>query len=115
MTTVTQATTGTFEREVLQSSLPVLVDFSTPWCPACRSLEPVLERLAGGFQGEVKVVSVDVEAEPELGDAFGIRSVPTLGVFLDGQLAQLLPGALPARSLEALMQRMAELGRRNVA
>jgi thioredoxin len=115
MSNVMQATAGTFEREVLQSSLPVLVDFSTPWCPACKTLEPVLERLASDLQGQVKVVSVDVEAEPELGDAFGIRSVPTIGVFLDGQLAHLGPGALPARSLEALMRRMAELGRRNVA
>jgi thioredoxin 1 len=115
MSDVKKVTTAAFEREVLGSSLPVLVDFQTAWCPACRTLEPTLERLASELQGEVKVVSVDVEAEPELGDAFGIRSVPTIGVFLDGQLAHLQPGALPPRSLEALMRRMAELGRRDVA
>jgi thioredoxin 1 len=111
MSNVERATTATFEREVLGSSVPVLVDFQTAWCPACRTLEPSLERLAAEWRGQVKVVSVDVEEEPELGEVFGIRSVPTIGVFLDGKLAHLQPGALPVRSLEVLMRRMAELGR----
>lgn len=115
MADVDKVTTAAFEREVLGSSLPVLVDFQTAWCPACRSLEPALDRLASELRGQVKVVSVDVEAEPGLADVFGIRSVPTIGVFLDGRLAQLQPGAPSPRSLEALMRRMAELGRRDVA
>ena len=104
---VEQVTTGTFEERVLRSEIPVLVDFYTPWCPSCRRLEPTLERLAADLQGRVRIVKVDVERETELGETFEIQAVPTMGIFLNGQLALLQAGVPTASALEAVLKQVA--------
>lgn len=94
---VFDATTATFEAEVLQKSLevPVLVDFWATWCGPCKTLGPILEKLAGDYNGAFRLAKVDVDQEQQIASAFQIRSVPTVFLVLDGQLVDGFPGALP--------------------
>lgn len=89
-----------FQREVLESPKPVLVDFTATWCPPCRALAPVLDAIAADFQGRLKVTSLDVDANPESAQCYGIRSVPALLLFKEGKVVQQLLGARPRARLE---------------
>ncbi len=86
---------ASFEREVLRSPLPVLVDFSAPWCGPCRVLEPVLAELAKEYAGRLKVVRVNVDEAPRVAARFGVLSVPTLLFVRDGQVRDQVVGAIP--------------------
>ena len=86
-------TAETFEREVLRSDLPVVVDFWADWCVPCRMVTPVLEELADVYAGRLRFVAVDTEAEPELSRWYGVLSIPTLYVFHGGELVRTLVGA----------------------
>ncbi len=77
-------TRKTFEREVLASERPVIVDFWAPWCAPCRAVAPVLDQIAAERPGELKVVKIDVDEEPELAVRFGISSIPAIILFKDG-------------------------------
>ena len=94
---VFDATTATFEAEVLQKSLqtPVLVDFWAEWCGPCKTLGPILEKLAAEFNGAFELAKVDTEAEPQIAGAFQIRSIPTVFLVKDGQIVDGFQGALP--------------------
>ncbi|HEY9540819.1 MAG TPA: thioredoxin [Luteimonas sp.] len=94
---VFDATTATFEAEVLQKSLqtPVLVDFWAEWCGPCKALGPILEKLAAEFNGAFELAKVDTEAEPQIASAFQIRSIPTVFLVKDGQIVDGFQGALP--------------------
>jgi putative thioredoxin len=94
---VFDATTATFEAEVLQKSLqtPVLVDFWATWCEPCKTLGPMLEKLAGEYHGAFELAKVDVDQEQQIAAAFQIRSVPTVFLVKGGQLVDGFPGALP--------------------
>lgn len=88
-------TQETFEREVLASEQPVIVDFWAPWCGPCRAVAPVLDQIAAERPSEVKVVKVNVDEEPELAARFGIASIPTIVLFEEGSP---VAGAVGARS-----------------
>jgi len=94
---VFDATTDGFEADVLQKSLqvPVLVDFWAEWCGPCKTLGPILEKLAGDYNGAFLLAKVDVDKEQQLGAAFQVRSIPTVFLVKDGQLVDGFPGALP--------------------
>jgi putative thioredoxin len=94
---VFDATTETFEAEVLQKSLqlPVLVDFWADWCGPCKTLGPILEKLAADYNGAFELAKVDTEKEPQIAAAFQIRSIPTVFLVKDGQIADAFQGALP--------------------
>ena len=86
-------TAETFEQEVLRSGLPVVVDFWAAWCVPCRMIAPVLEELADVYDGRLRFVAVDTDANPELSRRYGVLSIPTLCVFHGGELVQTLVGA----------------------
>lgn len=102
---VFEATTETFEAEVLQKSsqTPVLVDFWATWCGPCKSLGPILEKLAGEYNGAFELAKVDVDKEQQIAAAFQIRSVPTVFLIKDGQIVDGFPGAMPEGQLREFL------------
>lgn len=103
---VFDATAATFEAEVLQASLqvPVLVDFWAAWCGPCKTLGPILEKLAAEYNGAFRLAKVDVDAEQQLAGAFQVRSIPTVFLVKGGQLVDGFPGALPEGQLREFLK-----------
>ena len=96
---------ASFERDVLTSDLPVLVDFWAEWCGPCKMIAPVLDEIAGEFAGKLKVCKVDVDANPEGPGKFGIRGIPTLILFKDGNAEATKVGALSKTQLVEFINR----------
>lgn len=93
-----------FDRIVAQSSLPIVVDYWAPWCGPCRMVAPEIKKVAERQAGRFLVVKVNTEALPDLGARFGIRSIPTLAVFMNGKEAARSAGARPAPDIEAFVE-----------
>lgn len=93
MSVVKAVTVKTFEKEVLQSELPVLVDFWAPWCGPCRMIGPVVESLAAENEGEISVVKVNVDENQDLAIKYGVRGIPTLAFFKNGSEVKRIVGA----------------------
>jgi len=100
-----QITKDNFQTEVLESPIPVLVDFWAPWCGPCRMLGPVIGEIAEELEGTVKVGKVNVDEEGELAAQFGIASIPTVLVFKNGEVAANSVGFVPKASLLALLEK----------
>src|SRR5262245_61270524 len=94
---------GDFDRLVGQASIPIVVDYWAPWCPPCRMVAPELAKVAARNAGRFLVVKVNTDAIPDLGQRFGIRSIPTLAVFDGGREVARTAGARPAADIETFV------------
>ena len=92
-----------FDAEVLQSALPVVVDFWADWCGPCRMLSPIVDEVAEQ-RSDVKVGKIDIDAQPELANQYGVMSIPTLLVFKNGQKVGESVGLIPKENVEALLK-----------
>ena len=95
-----------FEAEVINSDLPVLVDFWAPWCGPCRIIAPVVEELSEALEGKLKVGKLNVDDNQKVSMKFGIRSIPTLLVFKDGEVAEQIIGAVPKTEIERVVSKV---------
>jgi len=106
-------TDANWKTEVAESTVPVLVDFWAEWCPPCRMIAPSVDALATAYNGRAKVGKLNVDENPEVAAAFGIRSIPTLLLFKDGKVVDQQIGAVPQSRLQAMVEQqlqMAEAG-----
>jgi thioredoxin 1 len=99
MADVLSVSDDSFEREVLQSDTPVLIDFWAPWCGPCRAIGPVVEDLAREYAGKLKVVKMNVDDNPRTPQQYGVRAIPNLLLIQGGQVKEQLLGAVPKAQL----------------
>jgi thioredoxin 1 len=97
-------TDQSFEKDVLESTVPVIVDFWAEWCMPCRMIAPSLEALSTEMEGKVKIAKLDIEANPQTAGRYGIRSIPTLLVFKNGTVADQIIGAVPKAVIKQKIQ-----------
>ena len=102
---VLHATDADFDSHVLQSDVPVLVDFWAPWCGPCKMIAPALDQLAGEYAGKAKIVKIDVDQNPATAMKFRVRSIPMLLVFKDGQIHGQQIGAVGKAQLAQLLDK----------
>ena len=102
---ITHASDNSFEKDVLKSDLPVLVDFWAPWCGPCRMVAPLLEELAGEYAGKFKIVKLNTDENTETAQAYGIMSIPTLAVFRGGKVIDGIIGAAPKKTLKEILDK----------
>lgn len=100
-------TDANFEEEVLQSDVPVLIDFWAVWCGPCRIIAPVVEELAEEYDGKVKVGKLDVDENQESAVKYGVRSIPTLLIFKGGEVADTIIGAVPKAQIQQRLEVLA--------
>lgn len=96
---------GDFKQQVLDSELPVLVDFWATWCAPCRTIAPYVDDLATQYKGRLKVAKVNIDDNQDTPQQYGIRSIPTLLVFKGGKVVEQIVGAVPKARLEAAVQK----------
>ena len=99
MADLINVTEDTFQAEVLDSSEPVLVDFSAVWCGPCKMLDPIVKQLAGEWDGKVKVVKIDADANPDIVMKYGVMGIPTLLFFKGGEVQERVTGYMPKDKL----------------
>jgi thioredoxin 1 len=101
-----QVSGDNFKMEVLESDTPAMVDFWAPWCGPCKSISPVLDELANEYEGKVKLVKINVDDNPGIAAQYGVRAIPTLIFFKNGQQVDQITGAVSKASLKEAVQKI---------
>ncbi len=102
---ITEVGDNNFDTEVIQSELPVLVDFWAPWCGPCKSIAPIVEELAATYEGRLKVAKLNVDDHPATASRFGIRGIPNLIILKGGAVAEQIVGAVPKAKLVSAIEK----------
>jgi thioredoxin 1 len=102
---IIEITNQNFEKEVLNSNIPVVVDFWAEWCGPCRMVSPIIDELAHDYEGKVKVGKINVDKENELAMKFKVMSIPTIIIFKDGKIVEKIVGAKPKAEFENFINR----------
>ncbi|MEY2984602.1 MAG: thioredoxin, partial [Cyanobacteriota bacterium] len=105
MSATPQVSDASFKEDVLDSELPVLVDFWAPWCGPCRMVAPVVDEIAQQYIGRLKVVKLNTDENPNTASQYGIRSIPTLMIFKGGQRVDMVVGAVPKTTLASTLEK----------
>ncbi len=105
MSAAVQVSDSSFKADVLESDVPVLVDFWAPWCGPCRMVAPVVEEIAEQYAGQIKVVKLNTDENPNTASQYGIRSIPTLMIFKGGQRVDMVVGAVPKTTLASTLEK----------
>ena len=95
-----------FQAEVLDSDKPAIIDFWAEWCAPCRTIAPIIKELAAQYGDQVKIVKMDIDANPSTPGQYGVRAIPTVLAFKDGQVAQQLQGARPKSDFEEMVKNL---------
>ncbi len=104
MSSVKYVSEQDFQQEVLSANLPVLVDFTADWCQPCKMIAPIVEQLAGEWEGKVKVVKLDADQNPNLMMQYGVMGIPTLILFKGSEIKERMTGFQPKDKLEAKLK-----------
>jgi thioredoxin 1 len=110
MNKVLYSSAGAFQRDVIESPVPVLVDLYADWCGPCRALAPLLGKMASEFADRVKIVKIDIDAEKEIAVKYQVDSIPTLLFFAKGKLVQRTAGLMSEASLRSVLAKLAGSG-----
>ena len=105
MGNVVEVSDATFEQEVIKSAVPVLIDFWAPWCGPCKAIAPVVEQVAGEYNGRLKVLKMNVDDNPGTPTKYGVRGIPNLILFKGGSVADQIVGAVPKAHLVRAIDR----------
>jgi thioredoxin 1 len=103
---ITEVTEENFKIEILDSTVPALVDFWAAWCGPCRAIAPVVEELAGQYEGQVKFGKCNVDENPKIPGQYGIRAIPTLILFKNGTVSEQITGAVSKTTLETAIKKV---------
>jgi thioredoxin 1 len=106
MAEVIDVTDQTFEAEVLQSDKPAIIDFWAEWCAPCRQISPIIKEIAAEYGDRVKIVKMDIDSSPNTPGQYGVRAIPTILAFKDGQVVQQIQGARPKGDFEAMVKNL---------
>ena len=106
MSSAAAVTDASFDQDVLKSDVPVLVDFWAPWCGPCRMVAPIVDEIAKEFEGRIKVFKLNTDENPNVASQYGIRSIPTLMIFKDGQKVDTVVGAVPKTTLSGTIAKV---------
>jgi thioredoxin 1 len=106
MSRINYVTTEAFEADVLKSELPVLVDFTASWCGPCKAVAPALEDLALDYEGEVRIVKVDIDADPKLAETYSVQGVPTFLMMKNGEVKERFSGSQSRGMISSVIERV---------
>ena len=104
MSEVSEVTDQSFQREVLEAGKPAIIDFWAEWCGPCRQIAPIIKELAGEYGDQVKIVKMDIDSNPATPGQYGVRAIPTILAFKDGQVGEQITGARPKSDFENMVK-----------
>ncbi|MDJ0866219.1 MAG: thioredoxin [Myxococcota bacterium] len=106
MADVAEVTDQNFETEILQSDTPAIIDFWAEWCAPCRAIAPIIQEIAASYDGQIKVVKMNVDENPSTPAKYGVRAIPTVLAVKDGQVVEQMTGARPKSAFEEMAKKL---------